>query len=104
MAFRGLSVFTRKSLLLHKKRPYSEFVWSVFSRIRTEYGGLLCKIYIIFTQNFLWKTPNTDIFYAVCLHAFEMLLLRNVQKIDTLIYCISTIWVSLILSYLHASK
>ena len=34
-------------LLLREKCPYSEFFWSVFSRIRTK------------------KTPNTDIFNAV---------------------------------------
>ena len=28
---------------LCKKSPYSEFIWSAFSRIRTEYGGLLRK-------------------------------------------------------------
>ena len=26
-------------ITLHEKRPYSEFFWSVFSRIQTEYGG-----------------------------------------------------------------
>ena len=31
------------ALILRKKCPYSEFFWSVFSRIRTEYGDLLCK-------------------------------------------------------------
>ena len=28
---------------LPEKCPYSELFWSVFSRIRTEYGDLLCK-------------------------------------------------------------
>ena len=28
---------------LRKKCPYSEFFWSAFSRIRTEYGDLLHK-------------------------------------------------------------
>ena len=27
----------------HEKCPYSEFFWSVFSRIRTEYGDLFRK-------------------------------------------------------------
>ena len=27
---------------LHEKCPYSEFCWSAFSRIRTEYGEILC--------------------------------------------------------------
>ena len=39
---RGKNVF-RFLLSLRKKCPYSEFFWSVFSRIRTEYGDLLCK-------------------------------------------------------------
>ena len=30
-------------LLRHKKLPYSEFPWSVFSRIWNEYGDLLYK-------------------------------------------------------------
>ena len=30
-----------RTLTLPKKCPYSEFFWSVFSRIRTEYGGIL---------------------------------------------------------------
>ena len=29
---------------LHEKRPYSEFFWSVFSRIQTEYGPEKLKI------------------------------------------------------------
>ena len=28
---------------LRENCPYSEFFWSAFSRIRTEYGNLLCK-------------------------------------------------------------
>ena len=28
---------------LLEKWPYSEFSWSVFSRIQTEYGDLICK-------------------------------------------------------------
>ena len=28
-------------LLLHEKRLYSEFLWSLFSDIRTEYGEIL---------------------------------------------------------------
>ena len=29
------------SAALREKRPYSEFLWSVFSHIRTEYGEIL---------------------------------------------------------------
>ena len=42
------------SLALREKYPYSELFWSVFSRIRTEYGKIRTRI-----------TPNTDTFYAV---------------------------------------
>ena len=38
VAFDTNSKFTRS---LHKKCWYSELFWSIFSRIRTEYGGLL---------------------------------------------------------------
>ena len=37
---------------LHKKRPYPELFWSVFTRIRTEYRGTRI-------------TPNTDTFHAM---------------------------------------
>ena len=39
---------------LRKKCPHSEFFWTVFFCIRTEYGEIRTK-----------KTPNTDTFYAV---------------------------------------
>ena len=38
---RDSSVFPR--YLLREKGPYSEFFWSVFSHIRTEYGDLQSK-------------------------------------------------------------
>ena len=31
-----------KTLTLRERCPYSEFFWSVFSLIRTEYGEILC--------------------------------------------------------------
>ena len=40
---------------LREKRPYSEFFWSVFSRIRTEYGEIL-RIFPYSVQ--MWE--NTD--------------------------------------------
>ena len=52
---------------MREKCPYSEFFWSVFSRIRTEYGEILRTLSIqsecgkIRTR----KTPNTDTFLAV---------------------------------------
>ena len=42
------------SITLRKKCPYFELLWSVFSRIQTEYGEMRTKI-----------TPNTDTFHAV---------------------------------------
>ena len=45
-------------ILLSEKCSYSEFFWSVFSRIRTEYQSKCRKIRTRIT-------PNTDIFYAV---------------------------------------
>ena len=49
---------------LREKFPYWEFCWSVFSRIRTEYGEILriqSKCGKIKTR----KTPNMDTFHAV---------------------------------------
>ena len=43
--------------ILREKCPYSEFFWSLFSRIRTEYR----EIFHISDQ----KTPNMDSFHAV---------------------------------------
>ena len=45
---------------LHERFPYSEFFWSVFSRIRFEYEEILC-IRKILTR----KSLNTDTFYTV---------------------------------------
>ena len=47
--------------------PYSEYFWSVFFSIRTEYRDLLCKSpYLVRKlQNTDQKTPNSDTFYAV---------------------------------------
>ena len=33
--------FITRQLPLHEKCPYSEFIWSAFSCIRTEYGEIL---------------------------------------------------------------
>ena len=47
---------------LHEKCSYSEFSWSVFSRIRTEYGEIrLSECGKMRTR----KTPNTDTFPTV---------------------------------------
>ena len=42
-----------KNISLREKCPYSEFLWSVFTLIWTEYGEILRNI------------PNTDTFHAV---------------------------------------
>ena len=55
------------SLAVREKCPYLELFWSVFSRIRIEYG----QIRSIFTCSVQMRkmrtkiTPNTDTFYAV---------------------------------------
>ena len=49
---------------LREKYPYSELFWSVFSRIRTEYGVSL-RIPSEFRKIRTRITPNTDIFLAV---------------------------------------
>ena len=59
----------RYSLL--EKCQYSESFWSVFFRIRTEYGEILrISPYSVWMENTVGKirariTPNTDTFYAV---------------------------------------
>ena len=52
---------------LREKCPYSEFFWSVFSRIWTEYGGIF-RISLYSAQMRKIRTrkfPNIDTFYAV---------------------------------------
>ena len=58
---------------LREKCPYSKFLWSVFSRIRTEYGEIPVSLSIQSECGKRWiaKTPNKDTFNAVTL-------LRNV--------------------------
>ena len=46
------------NILLGEKRPYLELIWSVFSRIRTEYGEILC-FFSIFLYSFRMR-ENTD--------------------------------------------
>ena len=49
--------------ILRKKCPYSGFFWSIFSRIRTEYGEIRSSARM--RENTDQKTPHTDTFYAV---------------------------------------
>ena len=57
------------SFALHEKCPYSEFFWSVFSRIRTEYREILriSPYSVRMWENKEQKTLNTDILHAVLL-------------------------------------
>ena len=58
--------------ILRKKYPYSEFFWSVFSRIWTEYGEILSiSLYSVrMGKMHTRKCPNTDsvMFSAVQCH------------------------------------
>ena len=51
---------TIKRYTLREKYPYSEFFWSVFSRIQSECGKIQTR-----------KTQNTDTFHAVTYIHFE---------------------------------
>ena len=52
---------------MREKCPYSEFLWSVISRIRAEYGEILCisSIQSECGKMQTRKTPNTDTFHAM---------------------------------------
>ena len=53
---------------LREKCPHSEFFWSIFSRIRTEYGKILAVSFRIQSESGnirTRKTSNTDTFHAV---------------------------------------
>ena len=51
---------------LREKCPYSELFWSVFSRIRTEYGEILSLLIPSECEKTRTKkTPNTDTFHAM---------------------------------------
>ena len=59
-SFQKMNAGTEKGqTVLREKCPYSEIFWSVFSRIRTEYGEMRSRK----TQS--RKTPNRDTFDAV---------------------------------------
>ena len=55
------------SRTLHEKCSYSVLFWSVFFRIRTEYGKMLAMSpYSVEIRGMQTRiTPNTDTFYAV---------------------------------------
>ena len=55
----GIEVIIRLNLLsitLREKCPYSEFFWSVFSRILTEYGDTYASV----SPYSVWMQENTD--------------------------------------------
>ena len=58
---------TKNSIALQKKCLHSEFFWSVFSRIWTEYGDLQSKspYSVRMQENADLKNPNTDTFQAM---------------------------------------
>ena len=55
------------SFSLSEKCPYSEFFWSVFSRIQTESERYGVSLHIQSEYGEIWtrKTPNIDTFQAV---------------------------------------
>ena len=69
-----MNVLTTPTLL--ETCPYSEFFWSVFSRIRTEYGETSLRIQSKFRKKWTRKTPNTDTFYA------KLIQKLNFNKLD----------------------
>ena len=60
---------------MRKKCPYSEFFFSVFSRIRTKYGEIVRISPYSFRMRKIRtrKTPNTDTFHAVCVYVYVFL-------------------------------
>ena len=50
---------------MHKKCPYLELRWSIFSHIRIEYVKMRTRI-----------TPNTDTFYAVYMLSWFLMILE----------------------------
>ena len=69
-----MNVLTTPTLL--ETCPYSEFFWSVFSHIRTEYGEISFRIQSKFRKKWTRKTPNTDTFYA------KLIQKLNFNKLD----------------------
>ena len=68
ISIKSRAAISLKFQLLRGKCPYSEFFWSVFSRIWTEYGDMLAVS--LLTQSECGKIrarkiPNTDTFYAL---------------------------------------
>ena len=83
---------------LHEKCLYSEFFWSIFSRIRAEYGEILCisSYSVWMRENTNQKTSNTDTFYAVISNSWHR------HHFFVLLIC--RIWVFIINHYHGFSK
>ena len=62
-SFESSCFWSNSECLAREKCLYSEFVWSVFSRILREYGEIQSECGRMRTR----KTPNTDSFHAVLL-------------------------------------
>ena len=62
-SFESSCFWSNSECLAHEKCLYSEFFWSVFSRILSEYGEIQSECGKMRTS----KTPNTDSFHAVLL-------------------------------------
>ena len=60
-------IFLNYRTPLRKRSPYSELFWSVFSRIRTEYGAIrsISPYSVQMPENTDQNNSNTDFFYAV---------------------------------------
>ena len=51
---KSVTIYYLSNLPLGKKCPYSEFLWSVFSLIRTEYGEIRSKVFCSTVQLCPW--------------------------------------------------
>ena len=73
----------KRPLILHEDGPYSEFFWSVFSRIQIEYGDLPCNLRIQSECGKIRsrKTPNKNTFYIVWLPYGGNIDLKSVKDI-----------------------
>ena len=71
---------------LREKCPHSAFFWSVFPRIRTEFGEIL-RIRENTDQK---KTPYLDTFYAMCdiILSYDLKLRPWFILSDMILYCI----------------
>ena len=85
---------------LYENYPYSEFFWSVYSRIWTEYWGIgsISPYLVQMRKNTDQKNSDDDHFSRSAAHKFRANFLKSLQKIITFynIFC-SIAWYNLIL-------